>query len=100
MFKHQLLMALDEARVYSRQCFLKSLPIMPFYLQTCVDTYATGGLGKNGDPVLRKILYMPALSAWGHNPVIYAPWVSARSANGSRPMAKTARPLLALPLVP
>jgi hypothetical protein len=40
MFKHQLLMTLDEARVDSRQCFLKSLPIMPFYLQTCVDTYA------------------------------------------------------------
>jgi len=33
-------MALDEARVYSRQCFLKSSHIMPFYLQTCVDTYA------------------------------------------------------------
>jgi len=39
MFKHQLLMALDEARVDSRQCFLKSSPIMPFYLRTCVDTY-------------------------------------------------------------
>jgi hypothetical protein len=34
-------MALDEARVYSRQCFLKSSHIMPFYLQTCVDTYGT-----------------------------------------------------------
>jgi len=33
-------MALDEARVDSRQCFLKSSPIMPFYLRTCVDTYA------------------------------------------------------------
>ncbi|MGZ8191183.1 MAG: IS110 family RNA-guided transposase [Methylococcaceae bacterium] len=27
-------------------------------------------ISKNGDPILRKILYMPALSAWGHNPVI------------------------------
>ncbi|MDD2724952.1 MAG: transposase [Methylovulum sp.] len=26
------------------------------------------GLGKNGGPILRKILYMPALSAWRHNP--------------------------------
>jgi len=43
MFKHQLLMALDEARVDSRQCFLKSSPIMPFYLRTCVDTYASRG---------------------------------------------------------
>lgn len=27
-------------------------------------------IAKNGDPVLRKALYMPALSAWTHNPVI------------------------------
>ncbi|MGH8474935.1 MAG: transposase [Methylococcales bacterium] len=27
-------------------------------------------ISKNGDPVLRKVLYMPALSAWAHNPVI------------------------------
>jgi len=27
-------------------------------------------ISKNGDPVLRKILYMPAISAWGHNPVV------------------------------
>jgi hypothetical protein len=42
MFKHQLLMAFDEARVDSCQCFLKSFPIMPFLLETCVDTYAYG----------------------------------------------------------
>jgi transposase len=27
-------------------------------------------IAKNGDPTLRKALYMPALSAWTHNPVI------------------------------
>jgi len=30
----------------------------------------SGGLGKNGDPVLRKILYMLALSAWKHKPSV------------------------------
>jgi transposase len=29
-------------------------------------------ISKNGDPVLRKVLYMPALVAWQHNPVIRA----------------------------
>jgi transposase len=29
-------------------------------------------IAKNGDPILRKVLYMPALSAWTHNPVIRA----------------------------
>jgi transposase len=27
-------------------------------------------IAKSGDPALRKALYMPALSAWRHNPVI------------------------------
>jgi hypothetical protein len=35
-------MTLDEARIYSRKCFLKSFCIIPVYLQTCVDTYALG----------------------------------------------------------
>lgn len=29
-------------------------------------------ISKNGDPMLRKALYMPALSAWAHNPIIRA----------------------------
>ncbi len=29
-------------------------------------------IAKNGDPLLRKALYMPTLSAWAHNPVIRA----------------------------
>ncbi|MGH8476108.1 MAG: transposase [Methylococcales bacterium] len=29
-------------------------------------------ISKSGDPILRKVLYMPALSAWTHNPVIRA----------------------------
>jgi len=40
MFKYQLLMAIGEAWVYTRQCFLKSYDIMPFSWRTCVDTYA------------------------------------------------------------
>lgn len=28
-------------------------------------------IAKNGDPILRKVLYMPALCAWKHNPVIH-----------------------------
>jgi len=30
VFQHQLLMAFDKARVYTRYCFLKSFNIMPF----------------------------------------------------------------------
>jgi transposase len=29
-------------------------------------------IAKTGDPALRKVLYMPALTAWQHNPVIRA----------------------------
>ena len=29
-------------------------------------------LAKSGDPALRKALYMPALAAWRHNPLIRA----------------------------
>jgi hypothetical protein len=43
MLKHQLLMPLDEARVDSRQCFLKSFSITPFLCETCVDTYGQSG---------------------------------------------------------
>jgi hypothetical protein len=39
-------MALDEARVDSRQCFLKSLPIMAFYLRIYVDSYGNKGSSK------------------------------------------------------
>ena len=28
-------------------------------------------IAKSGDPILRKVLYMPALCAWKHNPVIH-----------------------------
>lgn len=28
-------------------------------------------IAKNGDPILRKVLYMPALCAWKHNPIIH-----------------------------
>ena len=42
-------------------------------------------LSKSGDPMLRKALYMPALSAWRHNPAIRA------FCERSKPTARTAR---------
>lgn len=41
-------------------------------------------ISKNGDPILRKILYMPALSAWKHNPPVrtFCERLKAKGKNG------------------
>lgn len=45
--------------------------------QWCGNTH----IAKNGDPLLRKILYMPAMTAWTHNPLI-RPFCERLKTNG------------------
>ncbi len=53
-------------------------------------------IAKNGDPALRKVLYMPALSAWTHNPVIriFCLRLKANGKNGKSVVCAAMRKLI------
>ncbi|MGH8548357.1 MAG: transposase [Methylococcales bacterium] len=55
-------------------------------------------ISKNGDPILRKVLYMPALSAWTHNPVIraFCLRLKANGKNGKAIVCAAMRKLICL----
>ena len=53
-------------------------------------------LSKTGDPLLRKALYLPALVAWRHNPVLrpFCERLKARGMNGKAIVCAAMRKLL------
>lgn len=55
-------------------------------------------IAKTGDPALRKVLYMPALTAWQHNPVIraFCERLKATGKNGKAIVCAAMRKLIPL----
>ncbi|MGH8557016.1 MAG: transposase, partial [Methylococcales bacterium] len=55
-------------------------------------------ISKTGDSALRKVLYMPALSAWAHNPVIraFCLRLKANGKNGKAIVCAAMRKLICL----
>ena len=55
-------------------------------------------IAKTGDPGLRKVLYMPALTAWQHNPVIraFCERLKANDKNGKAIVCAAMRKLIHL----